>query len=267
MFTQTATLESQEQFTVKHDQPLTTKGGAYQMPEGNVQLALARTGASRGTASTEDEGSTKDAEVAGQQDALFFNAVESPEAKSDYDMGSDGIKYMTANKPQLYIERNGGRYSLLSAVNIEGSLNIGVSLPEAGEYSLSIPEGCDDSKYETIWLKDAETGKGVDLKNGSYTFQANEAGEMNSRFSISFNRMEADKMSEVSISSTGRGRIHISGLLADDHIAVYAASGTEVTSSVSTSTEESLQLSVSGTVIVEVTRDGKQIAVRKIAVR
>ena len=45
---------------------------------------------------------------------------------------------MVSDEPKLYIERNGGRYSLLSAVNIEGSLNIGVSLPKAREYTLRL---------------------------------------------------------------------------------------------------------------------------------
>ena len=182
-------------------------------------------------------------------------------------MGADGVKWMISDEPQLYIERNGGRYSLLSAVNIAGSLNIGISVPEAGEYSLSIPEDCDNSKYETIWLKDAQTGKGVDLKEGSYTFQANAAGEISGRFSISFNRMEADNLSELSIYSTGRGNILLKGLQVDDRIKVYSASGIEVASELASSSEESLHLSVSGTIIVEVTRDGKQIVVRKVAVR
>ena len=258
VFTQTATLSYEENLPVSHARLI--DGSEYQETSQNARIAL--TSAARVASRGND---TAASETDSASDELAFNAVDSYEAKGDYDMGSDGVKWMVKDEPQLYIERNGGRYSLLSAVNIEGSLNIGVSLPEAGEYSLSIPEGCDDSKYETIWLKDAETGKGVDLKNGSYTFQANEAGEMNSRFSISFNRMEADKMSEVSISSTGRGRIHISGLQTEDHIAVYAASGTLLDENMATSTEESLQLSVSGTVIVEVTRNGKQVAVKKMA--
>ena len=258
VFTQTATLSSFESFNIKHSDELI--GAAYESNTDNLALALSQK--SQATRSVAYETNEKADDIS---DQIQVNAVPSNEARIDYDLNSDGVKWMTSTQPQLYIERNGGRYSLLSAVNIEGSLNIGVSLPEAGEYSLSIPEGCDDSKYETIWLKDAETDKGVDLKNGSYNFQANEAGEMNSRFSISFNRMEADKMSEVSISSTGRGRIHISGLQTDDHIAVYAASGTLLDENMATSTEESLQLSVSGTVIVEVTRNGKQVAVKKMA--
>ena len=46
---------------------------------------------------------------------------------------------MVSDEPKLYIERNGGRSPpLLSAVNIEGSLNIVVSLPKAGEYTLRL---------------------------------------------------------------------------------------------------------------------------------
>ncbi len=73
-----------------------------------------------------------------------------------------------SRNPQIYATRNGGRYSLLSAVSIEAEQSIGVSLPETGEYSISIPEDCDASEYETVWLKDKETGKAVDLKEGSY---------------------------------------------------------------------------------------------------
>lgn len=51
---------------------------------------------------------------------------------------SEELFRMVSDEPKLYIERNGGRYSLLSAVNIEGSLNIVVSLPKAGEYTLRL---------------------------------------------------------------------------------------------------------------------------------
>lgn len=77
--------------------------------------------------------------------------------------------------------------TLLSAVSIDAEQTIGISLPETGEYSISIPEDCDASEYETVWLKDKETGKAVDLKDGSYPFYAAQTGEMNNRFNISFN--------------------------------------------------------------------------------
>ena len=266
VFTQTATLNYEENVPI--NRASATVGSEYQLSTQNARVALTSARASRSNSSEASNASgSSDSSESQISDELTFNAVDSYEAKNDYDMGADGVKWMISDEPQLYIERNGGRYSLLSAVNIAGSLNIGISVPEAGEYSLSIPEDCDNSKYETIWLKDAQTGKGVDLKEGSYTFQANAAGEISGRFSISFNRMEADNLSELSIYSTGRGNILLKGLQVDDRIKVYSASGIEVASELVSSSEESLHLSVSGTIIVEVTRDGKQIVVRKVAVR
>ena len=264
VFTQTATLSDiqTEEFKVKHSSDLS--GKAYQHSIENLSVQLAKS-TSRSTENSRSAATGKNTEAS---DQITLNAVASQKANKDFELGMDGVKWMTSTNPQLYMERNGGRYSLLSAVSIEGSLNIGVSVPEAGEYSLSIPEECETSKYETVWLKDKQTGKGMNLLDGSYCFDATEAGEMNDRFVISFNRMAEDIASQaISIASRGRGNIILSGVQADDHIAVYAASGTEVASKIASSTDESLQVAVSGTVIVEVTRDGKQVAVKKLAVR
>ena len=262
VFTQTATLSSYESFAVKHSEELS--GTAY---ENNTEsLALALSSKNQETRSAGHEGSALAEEVQAS-DQIRVNAVPSEEARIDFDLNSDGVKWMTSHQPQLYIERNGGRYSLLSAVNIEGSLNIGVSLPEAGEYSLSIPEGYDDSKYETIWLKDAETGKAVDLLEGNYTFQATAAGEINNRFSISFNRMLKDVEDGIVITASAGGNIQIKGCQAKDQIRVYVASGLLATQQEAQSATETVRTTATGTLIVEVTRQGKQVAVRKLAVK
>ncbi len=120
--------------------------------------------------------------------------------------------------------RNGGRYSLLSAISIDAEQSIGVSLPETGEYTISIPEDCDASEYETVWLKDKETGKAVDLKEGSYLFNATQTGEMNNRFNISFNRKETDMNSDITIIPSGNYHILIKGLKQNDLIRIYGTS-------------------------------------------
>lgn len=260
VFTQTATLSSYEAFNIKHSDELI--GTAYESNTDNLALALSKK--SQVTRSVNHETSEKADEAS---DQIQVNAVPSNEARVDFDLNSDGVKWMTSTAPQLYIERNGGRYSLLSAVNIAGSLNIGVSLPEAGEYSLSIPEGYDDSKYETIWLKDAETGKAVDLLEGNYTFQATTAGEINNRFSISFNRMLKDVEDDIVITVSTGGNIQIKGCQAKDQIRVYVASGLLATQQEAQSATETLRTTATGTLIVEVTRQGKQVAVRKLAVK
>ena len=253
VFTQTATLDNSESVIVRHSEARATT--AYQATRA---LDIAITQNSR--TSRAGNGTPAD-------DQLQLSAVPAQEAKSDFDLGSDGVKWMNSQNAQIYATRNGGRYSLLSAVSIEAEQSIGVSLPETGEYSISIPEDCDASEYETVWLKDKETGKAVDLKEGSYQFDATQAGEMNSRFSISFNRMTTDMKSVITVSTDGRGIIRVKGLQPADFIRVYGTTGVLAAQKEAKAETETLRTAVNGTVVVEVTRGGKQVAVRKIAVR
>ena len=253
VFTQTATLDNSESVIVGHSEARATT--AYQATRA---LDIAITQNSR--TSRAGNGTPVD-------DQLQLNAVPAQEAKSDFDLGSDGVKWINSQNAQIYATRNGGRYSLLSAVSIEAEQSIGVSLPETGEYSISIPEDCDASEYETVWLKDKETGKAVDLKEGSYLFNATQAGEMNSRFSISFNRMTTDMKSVITVSTDGRGIIRVKGLKPADFIRIYGTTGVLAAQKEARAENETLRTAVNGTVVVEVTRGGKQVAVRKIAVR
>ena len=253
VFTQTATLENSESVIVSHSEAKATT--AYQATRA---LDIAITQSSR--TSRAGNGTPVD-------DQLQLNAVPAQEAKSDFDMGSDGVKWMTNQNAQIYASRNGGRYSLLSAISIDAEQSIGVSLPETGEYTISIPEDCDASEYETVWLKDKETGKAVDLKEGSYLFNATQTGEMNNRFNISFNRKETDMNSDITIIPSGNYQILIKGLKQNDIIRIYGTSGVLALQKQAKSDTEQLRSPVNGTVAVEVTRGGKQIAVKKIALK
>lgn len=253
VFTQTATLENSESVIVSHSEAKATT--AYQATRA---LDIAITQSSR--TSRAGNGTPVD-------DQLQLNAVPAQEAKSDFDMGSDGVKWMTSQNAQIYASRNGGRYSLLSAISIDAEQSIGVSLPETGEYTISIPEDCDASEYETVWLKDKETGKAVDLKEGSYLFYATQTGEMNNRFNISFNRKETDINSDITIIPSGNYHILIKGLKQNDIIRIYGTSGVLALQKQAKSDTEQLRSPVNGTVAVEVTRGGKQIAVKKIALK
>ena len=248
IFTQTATLDNTETIRVKHSSAKV--GDEYASNARMLNIAIC-----------------KRSETATAEDHLQLAAVPAQEAKSDFDLGSDGVKWINSQNAQIYATRNGGRYSLLSAVSIEAEQTIGVSLPETGEYSISIPEDCDASEYETVWLKDKETGKAVDLKEGSYLFNATQAGEMNSRFSISFNRMTTDMKSVITVSTDGRGIIRVKGLKPADFIRIYGTTGVLAAQKEARAENETLRTAVNGTVVVEVTRGGKQVAVRKIAVR
>ena len=248
IFTQTATLDNTETIRVKHSSG--KDGDEYASNARMLNIAI-----------------SKRSETATVEDHLQLATVPAQEAKSDFDLGSDGVKWMMSRNPQIYATRSGGRYSLLSAVSIEAEQNIGVSLPEAGEYTISIPEDCDASEYETVWLKDKETGKAVDLKEGSYPFYAAQAGEINNRFNISFNRKETDMNSDITIIPNGNYHILVKGLKQNDIIRIYGTSGVLALQKQAKSDTEQLRSPVNGTVAVEVTRGGKQIAVKKIALK
>ena len=248
IFTQTATLDNTETIRVKHSNA--KDGEEYASNARILNIAI-----------------SKRSETATAEDHLQLAAVPAQEAKSDFDLGSDGVKWMMSRNPQIYATRNGGRYSLLSAVSIEAEQSIGISLPETGEYCISIPEDCDASEYETVWLKDKETGKAVDLKDGSYPFYAAQTGEMNNRFNISFNRKETDMKADITIVPSGNYHIQIKGLKQNDIIRIYGTSGVLALQKQAKSDTELLRSPVNGTVAVEVTRGGKQIAVKKIALK
>lgn len=253
VFTQTATLDNSESVIVGHSEARATT--AYQTTRA---LDIAITQSNRN--SRAGNGTPAD-------DQLQLNAVPAQEAKSDFDLGSDGVKWMTSQNAQIYATRNDGRYSLLSAISIEAEQSIGVSLPKTGEYTISIPEECDASEYETIWLKDKETGKAIDLKEGDYRFHASQAGEQNHRFTISFNRMATDMKSDISIQAIGFRTIVLKGLQPNDLISVYTADGVLALQKKAKAEKEQVRTAIQGNVIVEVTRGGKQVAVRKIALK
>lgn len=253
VFTQTATLDNSESVIVKHSPARATTAYAE-----TRALDIAITQNSR--ISRAGNGTPVD-------DQLQLNAVPAQEAKSDFDLGSDGVKWMASQNAQIYATRNGGRYSLLSAISIDAEQSIGISLPETGEYTISIPEDCDASEYETVWLKDKETGKAIDLKEGDYRFHASQAGEQNHRFTISFNRMATDMKSDISIQSIGFRTIVLKGLQPNDLISVYAADGVLALQKKAKAEKEQVRTAIQGNVIVEVTRGGKQVAVRKIALK
>lgn len=253
VFTQTATLDNSESVIVGHSEARATT--AYQATRA---LDIAITQSNRN--SRAGNGTPAD-------DQLQLNAVPAQEAKSDFDLGSDGVKWMNSQNAQIYATRNGGRYSLLSAISIEAEQSIGISLPETGEYSISIPEDCDASEYETVWLKDKETGKAIDLKEGDFRFHARQAGEQNHRFTISFNRMATDMKSDISIQAIGFRTIVLKGLQPNDLISVYAADGVLALQKKAKAEKEQVRTAIQGNVIVEVTRGGKQVAVRKIALK
>ena len=249
VFTQTATLAESEKFSVA--QTTDVSGEAYASAT-RMAVAIAPYAA------------TRQASDDVRADEFAFQAVPHDEARSDYDMGADGVKWMSGTQPLIYAERNGGRYSLLSALDEEGEVKIGVSVTEAGMYVMQVPEGCDATDYEAVLLKDASTGKAVDLLEGSYTFSATAKGEQNNRFSIAFRKTADADASRIYVSRVAADRIRIVGLQTDDDVRLYLPNGMIANQTRATSDAVTMTAGTQGVVIVEVVRQGKQVCVRKL---
>lgn len=253
VFTQTATLKDAEIVGIKTSEH---KDGVPYAAAANLTVGLSQAGATR-------------AAGADKADVLQLNAVPENETRNSFDIASDGVKWMAADSvAQLYAARSGARYSLLSAVSQGGEVAVGVTLPEPGMYTFYIPETCDAGNYESVVLKDAKTGKQTNLLDGGYDFTSVEGGDISGRFTISFNCMlDDDKNADIRAWSPLRDRVSVSGVEAGDRIAVYSADGVQAASCVASSSVENIQASVSGVAVVEITRDGRTIAVRKVKMK
>lgn len=210
VFTQTATLKETETFTVG------MRKAEIDHNTRSTKLALYVASAAGKRGLEENDGI---------YDELQLTAVPSEEASTEFDLARDGVKWMNDNgEPEIFAVRDGGRYSLLSAIDREGTIGVGVSLPEAGMYSIGIPEDCEAEDYEYVMLKDAATGKAADLKEGAYSFRTAEAGVAEGRFTLSFKRMDADQRHAIYVKS-GMGKATVFGVNNGDVVTVVTVDG------------------------------------------
>lgn len=210
VFTQTATLKETETFTVG------MRKAEIDHNTRSTKLALYVASAAGKRGLEENDGI---------YDELQLTAVPSEEASTEFDLARDGVKWMNDNgEPEIFAVRDGGRYSLLSAIDREGTIGVGVSLPEAGMYSIGIPEDCEAEDYEYVMLKDAAMGKAADLKEGAYSFRTAEAGVAEGRFTLSFKRMDADQRHAIYVKS-GMGKATVFGVNDGDVVTVVTVDG------------------------------------------
>lgn len=250
VFTQTATLKDYETFTVGTS--ASRQGTAY-ASAARLQLTLSPAEATRATA---DE--------APASDMLQLNAVPADEARQDFDLGADGVKWMsTAAVPQLYAVRSGNRYSLLSAVSEEGETALGVMAPKAGVYQLGI---VNNEGYETVELTDHLTGRTVDLTAAPYTFTLPADTCIDQRFTLRFRTLDDEGADGgIRIRLQDDGSICVSGLEPGQRIQAYSVGGQLEWKHVATESQCVFRLQ-RGVHVVEVREGGTKRAVSKLMV-
>lgn len=244
VFTQTATLKDYE--TVNVSSSAKKNGNSYAATS-SLSVSIKRTG----------EASEDDAAYG---DILQLGAVPASEARNEFDMSADGVKWMADGEAQIYATRSGGRYSLLSAVSIDGKVAVGVTVPEPGMYTIAVPDDCMAEDYETVVLDDAVTGRSVDLLEGGYDFTTVEEGDIIGRFNICFNR-KAAAGDDIRAYFTADDIIRVEGVEPGDNISVYSVDGMRVASVTASSNVEDVRASVAVVAIVKA--GGKTVKIRK----
>ena len=246
VFTQTATLQDYETFTVK----VPTAGSD---PQGLRGLLVTVAPA--------------DAEEA--DDFIQLKAVESEEASSEFNIAADGVKWMSddVSVAQIYMARNGGRYSMLSALDINGAVSLGLTIPEAAAYTIAIDEEAWMDEYETVVLEDKATGQMVDLLEGAYQFQAPEAGTVEDRFSIRFNRIVDGLGDNVKAYSPSAGMIRVEGAAAGSLVRIYDLNGRCIRVGETSVVNYDVNVGPKGIYLVEVQQKEAEPVVKKVQVK
>ena len=252
VFTQTATLRERESVSIALPSSSGRQGDAY-ASSARLQLTLSPAEATRATA-----------DGASVADVLQLNAVPADEARQDFDLGADGVKWMsTAAVPQLYAVRNGNRYSLLSAVSEEGETPLGVTASKAGTYQLGI---AGNEGYETVELTDHLTGRTVDLTAAPYTFTLPADTCLNHRFTLRFRTLDDEGADGgIRIRLQADGSICVSGLEPGQRIQAYSVGGQLEWKHVATESQCVFRLQ-RGVHVVEVREGGTKRAVSKLMV-
>lgn len=259
VFTQTATLKDAETFAVK--QPAGEKSGDAFDGMAPLRIALYAAGTTRSARGTGDLTDETPQFV----DELQIEAVDPEMARNDFDPGADGVKWMAPDSlPQIYAERGGGRYALLSAVSRSGEVAVSLNVPAVGAYTFALPEDCDASDYEAVLLKDSRTGRTVDLLQAPYEFLADEAGTLAGRFTVSFTLADATADgTAIRVQAEGRGRALLIGLQAGDRIRVYDPNGQLHAEAVAGGPTASFRLQP-GIFFFHVDRGGKETTVKAV---
>ena len=252
VFTQTATLRERESVSIALPSSSGRQGDAY-ASSARLQLMLSPAEATRATA-----------DGASAADVLQLNAVPADEARQDFDLGADGVKWMsTAAVPQLYAVRSGNRYSLLSAVSEEGETPLGVTASKAGTYQLGI---AGNEGYETVELTDHLTGRTVDLTAAPYTFTLPADTCIDQRFTLRFRTLDDEGADGgIRIRLQEDGSICVSGLEPGQRIQAYSVGGQLEWKHVATESQCVFRLQ-RGVHVVEVREGGTKRAVSKLMV-
>ncbi len=115
-----------------------------------------------------------------------------PEAdtRMDYHLGTDGLKWMsfTSEAAQIYVYGDAGvRMSLASEAPVDADIPLGVVIPEAGSWLISLPSAEAYSDCSAVWVIDRLTGTSTNLLRDNFILNTNRTGDIPDRLFLRFN--------------------------------------------------------------------------------
>lgn len=232
VLTQTATLADYETFEIT---PRSAALGDDTARSGNLAVSVMR----------------GDSEAA---DEFVLTAVPGDEASETFSLANDGVKMMSVDTTasQVYMMRDGHRYSMLSAVDVEGTVPVGLRLTDAGSYAIAIPDDCPAYDYETVILTDNATGRVVDLLDAPYRFNVAAGGDVEGRFTLQFNTSLSEGVGTVNVYSDSEGNVIVEGLETGMRVRLYDASGRMTANRIAASPTETFTGCERGVCLVQV---------------
>lgn len=232
VLTQTATLADYETFEIA---PRSAALGDDTARSGNLAVSVMR-----GDSEAVDE--------------FVLTAVPGDEASETFSLANDGVKMMSVDTTasQVYMMRDGHRYSMLSAVDVEGTVPVGLRLTDAGSYAIAIPDDCPAYDYETVILTDNATGRVVDLLDAPYRFNVAAGGDVEGRFTLQFNTSLSEGVGTVNVYSDSEGNVIVEGLETGMRIRLYDASGRMTANRIAASPTETFTGCERGVCLVQV---------------
>lgn len=191
-------------------------------------------------------------------DEVALRTQESSAGALAYEIGRDGIKFMSMNSdvPQIYIANpsTGTRFSLAAAVDETALTPIGVYVADSGMYTIDLPDGTIAEDYDVILLTDNATGQITDLKESAYTFASDGAGDEFGRFSLAFRHNEVLE-STVQVYVYER-TLYVKGLEGGERIRMFDTSGTCRLDAVSAGEQYTALVDKEGVYIVDIVSSG-----------
>lgn len=223
-FTQTAIIDDTEELTFKRPVYRGTKDNQF----------LARVSITRSSKSSDDETHNNGGLC---DDVVEICPEQEADAEISYHAGSDGLKWYALNEALAHIyvpSISGVRLSLVSKAPVEVEIPLGVTIPEAGEYTIALPSPQAYSEFEAVWLIDHQTGTSTNLLEQDYVLNAAVTGDINNRLTLKFGKAKPEDWKlntgilDVIKVTARNGRVPLSGIGENEQIRIYNTSGVVV---------------------------------------